>query len=396
MSNFSGSHQKMSVLKHRIVNYSYLCTQKSIINLPMKHYSWMAVSALLLGFMMFNLTSCSKDDENGGTTPTEKEQGGKDDDKPVATSDVVVTVDDSGQADGGHRFVKIDDTNFYIDDIKYTATKGNLSVTGYNDAFFTGEARIISTLKYDGRTLNVVSISEGAFSNCEPLTSIYIPNTIKDIGTGAFINCPNLTKAEFASIVDLCQISFSKRSNPLSIAHHLYVNGEEVRNLNIPNEITSIKPYTFIGASYITSITFHDKVKNIGEYAFQDCYGITSLALPEGLESLGVYAFLSCKGLKTINIPRSLATIGRGAFSSCVSISSIHIKDLPTWINNLNDIEDVLSGATYRLYLNGDEVKVITIPDGYDYIRDNAFFRLPKYRRTHSSVFCRSPWNFFF
>ena len=42
----------------------------------MKHYSWMAVSALLLGFMMFNLTSCSKDDENGGTTPTEKEQGG--------------------------------------------------------------------------------------------------------------------------------------------------------------------------------------------------------------------------------------------------------------------------------------------------------------------------------
>jgi hypothetical protein len=118
----------------------------------------MAVSALLLGFMMLNLTSCSKDEENGTAAPTETEQGGKEDFKPVVVPDVVVTVDDSGQANGGHHFQKIDETSFYIDDIKYTASQGDLMVTGYNEAYFKGAAVIISTLKYQGRTMDVTSI----------------------------------------------------------------------------------------------------------------------------------------------------------------------------------------------------------------------------------------------
>ena len=148
----------------------------------MKHYSWMAVSALLLGFMMLNLTSCSKDEEDGVAAQTEKENGGKEDFKPVVVPDVVVTVDDSGQADGGHNFQIIDETNFYIDGIKYSIEDDHLVVSGYDAVKFRDAAVIISTLKYQGRTMNVTSINDEAFRDCTVMTSVTIPSSVTSIG----------------------------------------------------------------------------------------------------------------------------------------------------------------------------------------------------------------------
>ena len=107
----------------------------------------------------------------------------------IPAEEIVVTVDANGNADGEHWFEKIDDTNFYIDDIKYTAQNGELVVTGYNQAFFRGAARIISKLKYHGRPMSVVGISSEAFKECSVLTSVIIPNSVTTIGTSAFSFC---------------------------------------------------------------------------------------------------------------------------------------------------------------------------------------------------------------
>ena len=120
----------------------------------------MAVSALLLGFMMLNLTSCSKDEENGTAAPTETEQGGKEDFKPVVVPDVVVTVDDSGQADGGHNFQKIDETKFIIDGVQYSMENDHLVVSEYDKTNSMDAVVIISTLKYQGSTMDVTRIKK--------------------------------------------------------------------------------------------------------------------------------------------------------------------------------------------------------------------------------------------
>jgi len=332
----------------------------------MKHYSWMAVSALLLGFTMLNLTSCSKDEENGSTAPTEKEQGGKDDDgnkdsgkdddKPVVVPDVVVTVDDSGQADGGHNFQIIDDNNFYIDGIKYSIEDDHLVVSGYDAVKFRDAAVIISTLNYQGRTMDVTSIKEYAFRDCKVmtscvignkvtsiefcafykcsgLTSVTIPSSVTSIEYNAFYGCSGLTSVHISDIAAWCAIDFSDYySNPLPYAHHLYLNQKEITNLIIPDGMTSIGRSAFDGCSGLTSVTIPNSVTSIEVGAFRNCSGLTSLTIPNSLTSIGYEVFYGCRGLTSVTIPSSVTSIGDQAFDGCSGLTSVTIPSSVTSI----------------------------------------------------------------
>lgn len=63
-------------------------------------------------------------------------------------------------------------------------------------------------------------------------------------------------------------------STPLRYAHHLFLNGKEVKELSIPNSVTSIGSGAFEGCSALTSVTIGNSVKSIGNRAFGGCYGL--------------------------------------------------------------------------------------------------------------------------
>ena len=149
----------------------------------MKKYFYLF--ALVLLPMMF--ISCGDDEEN--ITPQNQENGNPDNPDTPTIGGIVVEVDENGKAKDGHHFKKIDDSNFYIDDIKYTASQGNLVVSGYDQDYFSGEANIIAALKYDGRTINVRGIKKDAFRGGTVLTSLLIPNSVTWIGEWAFRYC---------------------------------------------------------------------------------------------------------------------------------------------------------------------------------------------------------------
>ena len=86
-----------------------------------------------------------------------------------------------------------------------------------------------------GLSLPVVGISESAFAGSTGLKSINIPASVKSIGKDAFLGCDNLKKAIFASIKDLCSMSFANyNANPLYLSHHLFIDGNE-------NEVTTLR-----------------------------------------------------------------------------------------------------------------------------------------------------------
>ena len=208
---------------------------------------------------------------------------------------------------------------------------------------------------------SVKEIGRSAFESCTSLTSVSIGSGVTSIGERAFYGCSGLTKADFASIESLCRISFATiESNPLSSAHHLYIGGQEVTDLVIPdNEVKSIGNYTFYGCSDLTSVTIGNWVKSIGEKAFTGCSGLTSVTLhsdaiassgssmcnifgsqvkeyilDEYVKGIGNNAFEGCSELASVTLSNWMESIGERAFYGCSSLTSIIIPFYVTSIEN--------------------------------------------------------------
>ena len=182
---------------------------------------------------------------------------------------------------------------------------------------------------------SVTNIGNGAFSGCSSLTSVTIPESVTTIGYSAFNHCSRLTSVYIMDVSAWCNIKFITSDgtfsysgeNPLVYANDLYVNGELVRDLVIPDEVSYIGDNAFCGYDGLRSVTIPSSVTNIGAHAFASCTGLTSITIPNSVTDIGVYAFAGCSGLANIAIPNSIASIGHGAFSRCTSISSITIPD---------------------------------------------------------------------
>lgn len=193
------------------------------------------------------------------------------------------------------------------------------------------------------------SIGPMAFYECMSLNQISIPSRICSIESGAFWGCEGLNAVHINDLEAWLNILFAdESSNPLFYAHHLFLNGQEVNNLIIPNSINAINQYVFSGFSALTEITIPNVVINIGEGSFSHCTGITGVEIPNSVRSIDANAFSNCTGLLSIDIPSSVSAIGDFAFSNCINLSDVTLTSSVTsmgynvfggtkWFNNQPD-----------------------------------------------------------
>lgn len=181
---------------------------------------------------------------------------------------------------------------------------------------------------------NVREIGQYAFYNCSHLTSITFGKTVPTIGYSAFLNCNALSKVTISDVSSWCKITFSDYySNPLYYSHHLYMNGQEIKQLVIPEGVTALNNFAFVnGTSFL------------------------ELTLPTTLESIGNYAFVGCKRLTNVSMGLSVTTIGSGAFKDCTAISSVTcMASTPPTMAGVDCFDsDCYDWAT--LYVPGDKV----------------------------------------
>ena len=68
-----------------------------------------------------------------------------------------------------------------------------------------------------------------------------------------------------------CFDTLSYSSNPLFYAKHLYINGEEVTNLVIPEGTSKISAIAFVGYEALQSVLIPTSVTTVGRQAFSKC-----------------------------------------------------------------------------------------------------------------------------
>lgn len=250
-----------------------------------------------------------------------------------------------------------------IDGIMYNLISKTKTAEVTKKDIYYGSVIIPESVTYESINYSVTSIGESAFFGCTSLTSVSIPYSVTSIGGSAFGYCPGLTSVHITNLEAWCKILFtSSESNPLSYAHRLYLNGEIIKDLIIPNSITSIGEYTFIGSSCLTSVTIPNSVTNISNYAFGGCSSLTSVTIPNSVTSIGNYAFSGCSGLTSITIPNSVTSIGDGAFGGCSGLTSVTIPNSVTYI-------------AYGGFSECSGLTSVTIPNSVTIIGIGAFYK---------------------
>ena len=232
---------------------------------------------------------------------------------------------------------------------------------------------------------SVTAINNMAFEYCKLLEKVNIPEKVTTIEYGAFrntslksINIPKNLKicrgdafgdsVRSVYIEDLMQWLNMEGDLWLYSTEgfiNYYVNGKELENLVIPQEITHIRKNAFAYGKNIKTVAFHDTIEYIDDFAFGYCANLKLKRdkLPNYLKRIGREAFSNCKSISEVAIPSSVINIGDYAFRGCSEMTQcIFAKDI--------QIDKI---SPYMFY-ECKKLEKITIPSSVEKIDSYAFY----------------------
>ena len=218
-------------------------------------------------------------------------------------------------------------------------------VTSIREWFFrNSEIKSFNELKY---FTGLKEITNSAFYECKTLKEIIIPDNITSIGTCAFCRCYSL------------------------------------QSINIHDGVTNIGDGAFAHCRLLTSVIIPDGVKNIGGSAFWWCMNLQEVNIPYGVTSIGEAIFECCKSLQAITIPDNVTYIGSRAFEHCDSLQSviipvsvedigIHAFSKCTSLQEVT-IQDGVGTIDSEAFSKCSALRAITIPPSVTSIGEQAF-----------------------
>ena len=194
-----------------------------------------------------------------------------------------------------------------------SAFKNNSNIGSFDEfQYFTGVTNIGSI--FEGSSLTKVTLPSGlvfttsssnwsnVFKNCTSLTEIDFNDAVRATNArnttfAMFDGCHNITKVHYSSLEQVFDLSYNYQYSydvefPFYIDEsnlvdrYVYIAGNEVRNLVIPEGTTSIPQGAFYGWNRLTSVTIPSSVTSIGFYAFSGCTGLPSLTFPSSMATV--------------------------------------------------------------------------------------------------------------
>ena len=169
------------------------------------------------------------------------------------------------------------------------------------------------------KTLNIPKsvkyIENAAFYKCNSLSNINVDEfNSKFVSKNGGLYDKSETKLiKHANIEDYYSIS----NKVTSISPYAFSGCDKLKKIELPNSIEYIGSGAFEGCKELTSIILPDSVKSIESYVFCDCYKLENIYIPNSVTLISNYAFWNCKRLANIEISNKVKFIGQNTFLRC-------------------------------------------------------------------------------
>ena len=231
-------------------------------------------------------------------------------------------------AEFGEEQIQSKDGAMHIEAVKELLTPYYYRMS--EDGEFTVNRVRRTTMQESRLPEGVVAIDGEAFCDCNKLERIYLPATLRQIGSSAFpINkCRALSEVHIMDLDAYCRLKLADfGSNPLFQARRLLLEGEPVEEVVFPEDVDEVACGLFQNLGSLRSVTLHDGITKIGRAAFSGCSALEQISMSAGLCELGSDAFYQCASLRSIEIPSGVKVIPFQCFTGCVGLTELTLPE---------------------------------------------------------------------
>lgn len=157
------------------------------------------------------------------------------------------------------------------------------------------ESTALKTVDLSNTAITI--INDGAFYNNKSLTSVELPNGLKQFYNQAFQGCTSLN------------------------------------NIVMPSTVEAIYNYVFEGCTSLSNVTLKEGCTTLGDHVFKGC-PLTSFTFPSSLSSISEYAFESTN-LKTVDLSNTqITSLPNGSFYNCDKLTDVKLPKALTYIGD--------------------------------------------------------------
>lgn len=296
--------------------------------------------------------------------------------------------------------------------ITFNVTSGSMNL-GYNSSSYNLVGSIGSSSDYEGARLKKIFIGSGvsalssyAFSGCNKLSEITIPNTVTEINLGSFKNCYSLKSIVIPTSIttlggncfDTCEVlsDVCLGRGLTSTGTYVFKNCYRLDNIYLPDTMLSVGGYTFQYCKSLSNVVVPSGITTIDSYAFSECDHLINITLPNTVTVLGTYAFYNCYLLKSVTLSNSITTLPSASFNYCKNLTELSNLGNITTIGNsafrycgINTIivpSTVTSIGTYAfannynimaVYLYPETPPTLTSTNTFNTTNTNSVFYVP-------------------